>query len=58
MIWARRLLGLVLLVQLGLWARQLSYFFSDQGPLSRVVVLQCVPASSDAPLARHPHTGS
>ncbi len=57
MIWARRLLGLVLLVQLGLWARQLSYFFSDQGPLSRVVVLQCVPASSQG-ISVHMLSGS
>ena len=45
MIWARRGLALILLVQLALWLHQFFYFFTDAGPLPRVVVLRAVPAS-------------
>lgn len=57
LIWARRALAVLALVQLALWGRGLHYFFSDQGPLGRVVVLQSVPASSQG-ISAHMVSGS
>lgn len=56
-IWSRRFLSLLVLVQLALWLHQFAYFFSDLGPLSRVVVLQCVPASGQG-ISAHMLSGS
>ena len=46
LLWFRRALAACVLIQVAMWVPHLSYFFSDQGPLPRALILRAVPAST------------